>query len=45
MNKMQSQSNTSTSSISMAAAVEALEGSQEFTKNIIRLLLEEEIWL
>ena len=30
MNKMQSQSNTSTSSISMAAAVEALEGSQEF---------------
>jgi len=32
MNKMQSQSNTSTSSISMAAAVEALEGSQEFIK-------------
>ena len=33
MNKMQSQSNTSTSSISMAAAVEALEGSQEFIKD------------
>lgn len=32
MNKVQSQSNTSTSSISMAAAVEALEGSQEFIK-------------
>jgi len=32
MNKIQSQSNTSTSSISMAAAVEALEGSQEFIK-------------
>ena len=32
MNKMQSQSNTSTSSISMAAAVEALGGSQEFIK-------------
>ena len=32
MNKMQSQSNTSTSSISMAAAVEALEGSQDFIK-------------
>ncbi len=33
MNKIQSQSNTSTSSISMAAAVEALEGSQEFIKD------------
>ena len=33
MNKMQSQSNTSTSSISMAAAVEALEGSQDFIKD------------
>ena len=32
MNKMQSQSNTSTSSISVAAAVDALEGSQEFIK-------------
>ncbi|MDC0226584.1 pyridoxal phosphate-dependent aminotransferase [Alphaproteobacteria bacterium] len=30
MNKIQSQSNTSTSSISMAAAVEALEGNQDF---------------
>jgi len=30
MNKIQSQSTTSTSSISMAAAVEALNGSQEF---------------
>ena len=30
MNKIQSQSNTSTSSISMAASVEALEGNQEF---------------
>ena len=30
MNKIQSQSNTSTSSISMAAAVEALSGNQEF---------------
>ena len=33
MNKIQSQSNTSTSSISMAAAVEALEGSQDFIKD------------
>ena len=32
MNKIQSQSTTSTSSISMAAAVEALEGPQEFIK-------------
>ncbi len=32
MNKIQSQSTTSTSSISMAAAVEALNGSQEFIK-------------
>ncbi len=32
MNKIQSQSNTSTSSISMAAAVEALNGSQDFIK-------------
>jgi aspartate aminotransferase len=30
MNKIQSQSNTSTSSISMAASVEALEGNQDF---------------
>ena len=30
MNKIQSQSNTSTSSISMAASVEALQGNQEF---------------
>ena len=30
MNKIQSQSNTSTSSISMAAAVEALNGDQDF---------------
>ena len=30
MNKIQSQSNTSTSSISMAASVEALNGNQEF---------------
>tara|TARA_Y100000590_G_scaffold435517_1_gene555034 strand:+ start:3161 stop:4360 length:1200 start_codon:yes stop_codon:yes gene_type:complete len=30
MNKIQSQSNTSTSSITMAAAVEALNGSQDF---------------
>ncbi|MDC0056874.1 pyridoxal phosphate-dependent aminotransferase [Alphaproteobacteria bacterium] len=30
MNKIQSQSNTSTSSISMAASVEALQGDQEF---------------
>ena len=30
MNKIQSQSTTSTSSISMAASVEALNGSQEF---------------
>ena len=30
MNKIQSQSNTSTSSISMAAAVEALNGNQDF---------------
>ena len=36
MNKIQSQSNTSTSSISMAASVEALQGSQDFidTHNI-----------
>jgi len=33
MNKIQSQSTTSTSSISMAAAVEALNGSQEFIKD------------
>ena len=33
MNKIQSQSNTSTSSISMAAAVEALNGPQEFIKD------------
>ena len=33
MNKIQSQSTTSTSSISMAAAVEALNGPQEFIKN------------
>jgi len=33
MNKIQSQSTTSTSSISMAAAVEALNGSQEFLKD------------
>ncbi len=33
MNKIQSQSNTSTSSISMAAAIEALNGSQEFIKD------------
>ena len=32
MNKIQSQSTTSTSSISMAAAVEALNGNQEFIK-------------
>ena len=32
MNKIQSQSTTSTSSISMAAAVEALSGPQEFIK-------------
>ena len=32
MNKIQSQSNTSTSSISMAASVEALNGSQDFIK-------------
>jgi len=32
MNKIQSQSNTSTSSISMAASVEALNGDQEFIK-------------
>ena len=32
MNKIQSQSTTSTSSISMAAAVEALDGPQEFIK-------------
>jgi len=32
MNKIQSQSTTSTSSISMAAAVEALNGPQEFIK-------------
>ena len=30
MNKLQSQSNTSTSSISMAASIEALEGNQDF---------------
>ena len=30
MNKIQSQSNTSTSSISMAASVEALHGNQNF---------------
>ena len=36
MNKIQSQSNTSTSSISMAASVEALQGNQDFinTHNI-----------
>ena len=33
MNKIQSQSTTSTSSISMAAAVEALNGPQEFIKD------------
>jgi len=33
MNKIQSQSNTSTSSISMAAAVEALNGPQDFITN------------
>jgi len=33
MNKIQSQSNTSTSSISMAAAVEALQGRQDFIKS------------
>ncbi|MDC1184632.1 pyridoxal phosphate-dependent aminotransferase [Alphaproteobacteria bacterium] len=33
MNKIQSQSTTSTSSISMAAAVEALNGPQDFIKN------------
>jgi len=33
MNKIQSQSTTSTSSISMAAAVEALNGPQEFITN------------
>ena len=33
MNKIQSQSTTSTSSISMAAAVEALDGPQEFITN------------
>ena len=33
MNKIQSQSNTSTSSISMAASVEALSGNQEFIKD------------
>jgi aspartate aminotransferase len=33
MNKIQSQSNTSTSSISMAAAVEALNGNQDFIKD------------
>ncbi len=33
MNKIQSQSTTSTSSISMAASVEALNGSQEFIKD------------
>ena len=33
MNKIQSQSTTSTSSISMAASVEALEGNQDFIKN------------
>ena len=33
MNKIQSQSTTSTSSITMAASVEALEGNQEFIKN------------
>ena len=32
MNKIQSQSTTSTSSITMAASVEALNGSQEFLK-------------
>jgi Aspartate/tyrosine/aromatic aminotransferase len=32
MNKIQSQSNTSTSSISMAASVEALNGTQDFIK-------------
>ena len=45
MNKIQSQSNSSTSSISMAAAVEALNGPQDFIKNIIKVLLNEEIWL
>jgi aspartate aminotransferase len=33
MNKIQSQSNSSTSSISMAAAVEALNGTQDFIKD------------
>ena len=33
MNKIQSQSTTSTSSITMAASVEALEGNQEFIKH------------
>ena len=33
MNKIQSQSTTSTSSISMAAAVEAINGPQEFIKD------------
>ena len=32
MNKIQSQSNTSTSSITMAASVEALQGNQDFIK-------------
>jgi len=32
MNKIQSQSNTSTSSITMAASVEALQGTQDFIK-------------
>ena len=39
MNKIQSQSTTSTSSISMAAAVEALNGDQEFIKKHNNCLL------
>jgi len=46
MNKIQSQSTTSTSSITMAAAVEALNGDQEFIKKHNKeLLIGYGIWL